>query len=79
MATTYATVEVVVIVDSNGDIGVGRDEADAVEDYEADIQAVSDAGGTRRVVIRVKVPLPTPIELTGEVVADESGTALTVG
>ena len=39
---------------------------------------LADAGGLRRLKITVKVPLPEPFELTGEVAANEVPSALKV-
>lgn len=70
-------VEVYVVVDSAGDYGVGRDEDEACEDYDSDI------GGTscRRIVkVKLTVPLPEAIVMTGVVPAEATeGTTLTVG
>lgn len=76
MAT--AKVEIWIVVDATGDYGVGRDQADAVEDFENDIQAISDGDGHRIVKVEIEVPLPEIIELTGAVGDDEAPATLTV-
>lgn len=73
MAVQYTTVEVWVCVDSDGDYRVSCDEDGAVTAYNED---VGGTGGRRLVKVTVTVPLPTVIELAGEVTVDESGTEL---
>lgn len=75
MAVQYTTVEVWVCVDSDGDYRVGCDEDGAVTAYD---EEVGGTDGRRMVKLTVKVPLPTVIELAGEVTCDESETGLKV-
>jgi hypothetical protein len=64
-------VEVWVLVDANGDYAVGRDAADAREDYDNDIgNDVDEMGGFRLVKVLLTVPLPVVVELSGTVPAD---------
>lgn len=77
MATKYTTVEVWVMVDDGGDAVATHDPDRLAEMYEECVQEVSLAGGLRRVKLTVKVPLPTVIELTGEVTVDEMESGLT--
>ena len=74
MATVYATVRVVVVVDENGGYAAGADEDGAVTAYGEQIQCPEDAAGLRQVVLSVRVPLPTPIELSAEVSCEETAT-----
>jgi hypothetical protein len=60
------TVEMWACVDSAGDYAVGNSEEAAREKYEEDVQALSESSGFRLVKINVAVPLPEPVELTGE-------------
>ena len=69
MATNYAEVEVVVLVDSCGDSAIGTDEAAARESYEENIQALSECDGFRLVKIKVKVSLPEIAEIEVEALA----------
>lgn len=78
MATQYATVEVWVMVDAAGDYVAHSDADSLAEVWEERIGDVKDAEGFRRVKLTVKVPLPTVIELAGEVTADEAGAGLAV-
>ena len=59
------------------DYGVGKDEASAKENYETDIQSLSDADGFRLVKVSVTVPLPQPIELEVEAPAEDEQPAAT--
>ena len=78
MATTYKTVDVWVVVDEDGDYDCGVDAGLAAENYANNIMTPDGTKGMRVVKLSVRVPLPTPIELTGEVVSDESGAGLVV-
>lgn len=70
---TKTTVELWACIDSNGDYAVGYSEETAREKYEEDVGALSECSGFRLVKICVAVPLPEPVELTGE--ASETGPA----
>lgn len=65
-------IELVAIIDENGDYGAGVDEEAAREDYANRIQALEDAAGLRTVRLALTVPLPSVISLAG-CVADEGG------
>ena len=69
MANT-ATVDAWLCIDSDGDYGVGKDEASARESYENDVQPLADANGFRLVKVSVTVPLPEVIELEVETPAE---------
>jgi hypothetical protein len=68
----HVEIEMVCVIDQDGDYGVGKDEDSARQDYEDNI------GGTplclRAVVCKVTVPLPRPIVLTGVVSVQEQDT-----
>jgi len=72
------TCEVFLCVDSAGNYGVGKDEAAARENYESDVQALSDADGFRLVKVTVAVPLPEMVELVGEAPAEGTAKLLNV-
>jgi hypothetical protein len=76
MATQYAEVEVWVVVDQDGDYECAPSQSDAEERFTDNVSEQPE--GKRLVKLTVKVPLPTVIELAGEVTADESGAGLTV-
>jgi hypothetical protein len=64
------TLEVWILVDSDGDY-VASHDADALNGMYADeLQELEEAAGIRRIKVTLTVPLPTPIELTGEVAAE---------
>lgn len=70
MAAEMMDVEVFVLLDADGSYVAHEDEGELNAAYEDRVQEVGEAGGLRRVKITVKVPLPTMIELTGEVAAE---------
>lgn len=59
--------EVCILVDSCGDYAVGKDEAEARENYESTIQALADADGFRIVRVKLNVPLPAVVTLAADV------------
>jgi hypothetical protein len=61
-----ATVDTWLCIDSDGDYGMGKDEASAREAYENDVQSLAEANGFRLVKVAVTVPLPEVIELEVE-------------
>ena len=65
------TVEVWVLVNSEGEYVAHEDAGVLAEEYEERIGEMSAAEGLRRVCVKVTVPLPTPIELVGEASVDE--------
>jgi hypothetical protein len=70
MATEFATIEVWVMIDEGGDYVADASEENLGQRYADDIGG--DEGVARRKVkITLKVPLPKPIELTGEVPEEE--------
>ena len=78
MAVQFCDVEVFVLVNSEGEYVAHESEDSLAEVYGERIGELSEAEGTRRIRVTVKVPLPKPIELTGAVVAVEEEAALKV-
>lgn len=76
--TQYTTVVVRVLVDEDGDHVAVEDGGDLEGRYEEQVRPLAECQGLRTVLITVKVPLPTVIELSGEVTADETATGLAV-
>lgn len=64
--TQYATLEVWVMVDNDGNHVASHQEDQLLDLYEEHVQGLSDAEGTRRVKVLVKVPLPTTLDATAE-------------
>lgn len=67
--------EVWIVVDEGGDYALGKDQEGACQAFEDEI------GGDqprRQVCVKLKVPAPKVIELTGEVPAEPEGGSLTV-
>lgn len=58
---TMKTLEVVVLVDANGDYAVGTSAEDAANKYGDEIGAVNGELGLRLVELTVTVPLPETI------------------
>ncbi len=68
-------VEVWIVIDENGDYAVAATQEAAVERF------ADEVGGelaTRQVKVTLKVPLPKPLEMTGEVPAEPEGAELRV-
>jgi hypothetical protein len=62
-----AKCDLVLIVDSCGDYGAGKDFDAAKENYESDIGDLAACeGGFRVVRVAVGVPLPEVVELAGD-------------
>lgn len=70
-------VEMWCCVDSCGDYGIGHDADAAREQYEEGVQDLSSADGFRLVKVRVRVPLPEPVELVGEIAEEQEAPRLT--
>ena len=77
MATEYTTVELFVKVNESGEYDCGSTAEEAGERFEENIGTDNETG-YRLVKLTVKVPLPKPLELTGEVTVDESESELKV-
>ncbi len=77
MASKTETIDSFMVVDSVGDFGVGRTLEAAKEDYENNIQPMSDCEGFRVITLTVNVALPEAVELTGTA-PDSGAAALTV-
>lgn len=74
MASKTETVEVYVMVDSEGDYGAGVDPEGAAQCYADNVGDVAEKDGFRMVKILLTVPLPVEVVLTGTV--PEQGTAV---
>lgn len=73
MAVEMCEIEIWVVVDEDGDYACDAERDDAETRFEESI-GFSNEKATRRVCIKVKVPLPKAIEITGEVqVSEEVG------
>lgn len=70
MAVQMHEIEIWVKIDEDGDYDVGRDRDTAEGRYE---ESVTEGyqGGVRLVKITLQVPLPKPLEVSGEVVVSE--------
>lgn len=74
MAAEMLEVEVWVLVNSEGEWVAHEDAGQLADAYGERIGELADAEGTRRVKLTVKIPLPKPIEIRGEVqVSEEPG------
>ena len=74
----YAEIEVWVMVDENGDYGVGRDTDSMASDYVDNI-GNDDTCSKRHIKLTIKVPKPKPLEVTFTL-PDEAGEAfITIG
>lgn len=73
MATQYVTAEVWIMVGADEQYVADTDPARLNERWGEDCGDVDECQGFRRVKLTVRVPVPTPIELVGEVTADEAG------
>jgi hypothetical protein len=74
-----AKCELVLIVDGEGDYGIGKDFDAAKENYETDVGELSACeGGFRVVNLTVGVPLPEVVELTGDAPAVSGAATLIV-
>ncbi|VTT99059.1 unnamed protein product [Gemmataceae bacterium] len=77
MATMHE-VEVWVMLNDQGEYVAHEDADELAAEYAERVGEASEAGGIRRVRLTVKVPLPEPIELTGEAAAEPEPGALRV-
>lgn len=73
------TVEVWVLIDSDGNYAVANDQERVKEVYEEDTQPFGDADGFRLVKLSLRVALPEVIEASGEIPDTDGPVALTVG
>jgi hypothetical protein len=74
MAAVKTEVECFVLVDPNGDWAVGADADAARQSYADNIGALEECDGFRLVCVKLTVPLPRVVELTGLVpVVEEPG------
>lgn len=70
MATEFVELEIWVVVDENGDYAAGTNREEAEASFDNDI-GCDQSTASRRIKLTVKVPLPKPIEITGEVNVNE--------
>ncbi len=70
-------VEVWVFVSETGEYAVGADEAQAADQFVEDVGDLAEIGH-RRIKVRLTVPVPETVTLTGEVPA-EGDAELSVG
>jgi hypothetical protein len=68
--TEYFAVNIVLLVDEDGDYAVGQDEDDARERYDDEV------GGDRArhfIHLSIRVPLPRPIHVSGDLPRQKDG------
>jgi hypothetical protein len=58
-------IEVTVVVDANGEYGVGRDADTARQNYADDVGGLDECDGFRVLVLAVDVAPPEVVTLTG--------------
>lgn len=78
MAVTTGEIEVFVMVNDEGEYVAHEDEMELAARYEEMIGELGDATGLRTVRVKLRVTLPTPIEVEGEVAVEESAAELKV-
>ncbi len=71
-------IEVWVMVNDQGEFVAHEDGDELAAEYAERVGDATEAAGIRRVRLTVKVPLPEPIELRGEVTAEPEPGALRV-
>jgi hypothetical protein len=77
MAQKYATVEVWVICDSDGDTATGGTPDEARESYEENVGPLNEQDGFRMVKVLIRVPLPETciVEVEAQAPVLEAATA----
>lgn len=60
-----ASIDIWVLMDAQGDYGVGRDEDDVHNNYTDNVGDMPS--GTRLIKVKLSVPLPSVVEMTGDV------------
>ncbi len=69
MADTYIDIEIFAIVDADGEYTIGKDAGEAAEAYTENIS--EDMANPRRcIVVKLRVPTPTNIEVSATVPAE---------
>lgn len=63
----YTECEVWILIDEDGDYGIGKTSEDAATHYGEDVTELDGSLGTRRVCITLRVPLPTAFEITADI------------
>jgi hypothetical protein len=66
----FATVEIWVLVDQDGDYAAGTDPDTLHEVYDDTVGGDRDTLSMRRVKVTLTIPKPKPVELTGTVPAE---------
>jgi hypothetical protein len=64
--TEKSEVNFCILIDENGDYAIGGDENDAAERYADDIGG-DDALAKRHIKLTLSIPLPKPVEVSGEI------------
>lgn len=72
------SIELWACIDARGDYAAGKSEEEAREKYEEDIGPLAECSGFRLVKLTVSVPLPEPVELSGEASDVETATLSSV-
>lgn len=78
MAAKTMEVEVFVLVDADGSYIAREDVSDLATAYAEHVGELSAQDGFRVVKVKLTVPLPELIEVTGTIPADEEPSTLTV-
>lgn len=71
-------IEVFIVIDQDGDYGVGAGDSDAREAYENDHGELSEQDGFRTYRIKLTVPLPRVVTVSGVVEDTETPATLKV-
>ncbi|MBP3953730.1 hypothetical protein J8F10_00245 [Gemmata sp. G18] len=75
MATEMVEVDLVVMVDADGNFEIGTDTDDLKTRWEENIAELAP-NATRMVAVKVKVPKPKVVELEAEIAEEPSETEL---
>ena len=73
MASELVEIEVLVLVDEDGNWEVAHDADVLKERYEESVGELNAGTATRLVKVKLKVPVPRPVELEAEVCEEVSG------
>ena len=71
-------IEVLVLVDENGQWEVAEDAEKLKERYEETVGELDAGTATRLIKVKLKVPTPKPVELEAEIEEDAAGGELKV-
>lgn len=78
MAKEFVEIPVIVVVDSSGDYGVGRDSEDAFNNYSEQIGDVTSGMRELRATLSVELPRVTDLKATVPHQSDEATMAVSV-